>query len=160
MIATETIPQLVDDAISGSKIYHQGCFVGNLATDELELHGKEMIPAIEDAILNRVAPIARELATEHELFHEFPGLLSVWTAYFKVAKQHDMQVIVKFLETLEPTLLASAIQGFRPAWKYSGLKTLPEPLMQIVVDAASYPEHRVAQTAQHQLQHIWNESVS
>lgn len=159
MIEVETIQQVVNEAIAGTSIRRQGCLVENRATAELKSIGAEALPLIENGITEGVAPIARELATEHEVFHEFPGLLSVWTAYFKIASQQDMQTIVQFLRTLEPTLLASAIQGFPPVWKYSGDRCLPEPLMKIVMDAASYPGHRLAQTAQHQLQYIWNQSV-
>ena len=157
MIELETIQQVVNDALFETKIRHQGCLVENVAAAELKRIDLDALPVIENTIMLRVAPIASEFDTELALSREFPGLGSVWITYFKIASRHDMQVMVDFLRILEPTLLASAILRFPPVWKYSGSRTLPEPLMQIVVDAASYPDHRVAQTAQHQLQHIWNE---
>jgi len=112
--------QLIEDTLSYSRLHRlpDSSFVFNQAALELEQRGKEALPAIEQAIQERVSPAGRSAANHHELLAKHQGLMNLWMAYIAIAGADDQGRVVRFLNSLDGLTLSTAILALRATWPY------------------------------------------
>jgi hypothetical protein len=152
----ERLTRLAEDTLGGQRVIRHECLVGNEAAEQLEPFGAVVLPVIQGVVLQRVVPTSQEVTDHHELMRRFPGLLSLWVTYFRVAQHTHLLEAVAFLGTLEGPVLASAVLGFRPVWGYSGRGELPPAIAAFLQEVARSPAEGVAEVAKQQLLHVWN----
>lgn len=153
--------QLAEDALDGQRVIRLGdsCLVGNGAAEQLEALGPVVLPVIQQVVVRRVVPASLEVADHHELMRRFPGLLSLWVAYYRAAQHAHLEQVVAFLWTLEGSVLASAVLGCTSVWGNSGWKELPPTVAAFLQGVARNTSDAVAEVASQRLLHVWNQTV-
>ncbi|VTR97030.1 hypothetical protein [Tuwongella immobilis] len=153
--------QLVEDTLNETRVIRLGdsCLVGNGAAEELKRLGPVALPVIQQVVVRRVVPIPQEVADHHELMWRFPGLLSLWVTYFRLAQHTHLQEAVDFLGTLDGSVLASAVLGCTSVWGSTNWDELPPTLATLLQEIATHPSDIAAEVVRQRLLHVWNRHV-
>ncbi len=91
MNEADQLTRLAEGTLGGQRVIRHECFVGNEVAEQLELFGPVVLPIIQGVVRRRVVPTSQEVTDHHELIRCFPGLLSLWLTYFRVAQRTHQQ---------------------------------------------------------------------
>jgi len=136
-----SIVTLIEETLSDSRLSGNSpnsCFVTNKAAEELEQCGELALPAIEQAIRERVVPTGKVSAHHHELLSKHRGLMSLWMAYIAIAGHKHRDRALQFMRSVDGPVLATAILSLRATWPYDeGSRIqMPKSLLGFVHDVA------------------------
>ena len=125
---------LVEQTLSQSRLGGDGCFLTNLAAEELYQIGESALPTIEQAIRRLMSINASDGTTNHnELLANHPGILNLWMSYYRICDDNELERVVQFLKTIDEPMLATAILAINPAWPdENGQATIPTALKQFI----------------------------
>ncbi len=153
--------QLIMDSLKYSRVISKGSLISNEAATELKECGIESLPLIEETILQMVQPIAKQKTDHNDLLVDFPGLLSTWIAYYRIAVREALEDrILRFLQSLDGPLLATALLAMEPIWSDTRRICLPPNLFEFVRVVSNRSADVAACVAQAQLSRVWKNPSS
>jgi hypothetical protein len=106
VLAPDALEKLVTDALYFRQKIPNTCLQTNLAARELQEQSGEVLPVIEEVLVNVVVPQASSVAKRTD---RFMGLKNLIAAYMVLGSKHDAVRAVTFLRTLPLALQAVAV---------------------------------------------------
>src|SRR5262245_39137441 len=114
-----------------------------------------MLPAVENAVQNRVAPGSGEAVDHNDRVHRHPGLLGIGLGASHGGTDRHVARIAPFLRSLDGPDLATGMLALRPGWHYQGPRvTLPTPLLEMVRAIAENRAGNAAEAAGPPLRYV------
>lgn len=126
--AGSCVSELVKRALRREQVERRFDIVSNTAVAELMDLGPEALQEIETSLLNQLSS-----TDEADARTQFPGLIGVLTAYFDMARRHDVRFADKLLRFLRPDL---QVDGLIAIWSIglgrSKMGPIPEILLRSI----------------------------
>jgi hypothetical protein len=143
--------ELVRDALAARYMEGSGCFWSNKSCRLLQEVGREVLPAIEAAIVREVLPFYH--CSTESLNDKFPGLLSLLVTYFAIGKDAGDDRVSAFFRRLHGSVRVEAMWAIGIVWlDRTPTAALPESIVATVRELAVAATGRVQEMARRLLQ--------